>query len=398
MTAHRCPRRLGARIRPTVAMVILASCGGADAGTGPALSNGSIQVRVTTGGTPIDPTGYTVSLDGGSPVQLPLNGIVGLSAAPGERRLEFSGWRFNCTSAGPPVRSIMVAAGEIAETTLEVECSQAPPAGRGREIVFATRRDGVGELYIMNDDGSGLVRITTDQTDHEPAWSPDGSRIALRQNLPSGNRPNNGEVVVASAKGADLTNVTNDADAFDITPAWGPGGTHIVYGRISLLQQIPDEIYVMASDGTAKTRVTRGWRPHWSADGSRIVFVDTLGARASDLFVVGPDGTERAALTNTPAVAEVDPEWSPDGSKIGYAADATGRFEVYVMNANGTEPRQLTSGGNGARRDPAWSPDGSRIAFVAEVDGSRDIYVMNADGTGVGRLTYGGGWEPSWRP
>jgi TolB protein len=317
---------------------------------------------------------------------------------PGEHRLEFGGWRFNCAAVGDDTRTVVVRPAEILQTDLEIECDQAPPAGPGRELVFATRRDGVGELYRVNDDGTGLLRITTDQTDHEPTWSPDGSRIALRINIHTLSGPNNGEVLIIKPDGTDLTNITNDLAAFDVTPAWNGAGTHIIYARTSLAEQIPDELYVMAADGSGKTRLTRGWRPSWSPDGTRIVFVDSLGVPSTDLYVVAPDGTRRAALMTTPDVSEVDPEWSPDNARIAFASDRTGRFEVYVMNMDGSGTIQLTSGATGDRRDPAWAPDGKRIAFVSEDGTSRDLYVISADGSDVRRLTYGGGWEPSWRP
>lgn len=186
--------------------------------------------------------------------------------------------------------------------------------------------------------------------------------------------------------------------AFDVTPAWNGAGTHIVYARTSLVEQTPDELYVMAADGSGKTRLTRGWRPSWSPDGTRIVFVDSLGTRTTDLYVVAPDGSGRVALTTTSGASEVDPEWSPDNARIAFASDQTGRFEVYVMKMDGSGTIQLTSGATGDRRDPAWAPDGERIAFVGEDGTSRDLYVMAADGSDLRRLTYGGGWEPSWRP
>jgi Tol biopolymer transport system component len=90
--------------------------------------------------------------------------------------------------------------------------------------VFATRRDGVGELYLVNDNGAGLIRLMTDRTDLEPAWSPDGSRIALRSNLPGSTGPGtNGEILLMNPDGSGLTNITNDPEAFDIMPAWAPG-------------------------------------------------------------------------------------------------------------------------------------------------------------------------------
>jgi TolB protein len=90
--------------------------------------------------------------------------------------------------------------------------------------------------------------------------------------------------------------------------------------------------------------------------------------------------------------------WSPDGSKIAFASDASGRFEIYVVETDGTALVQLTSSPAGERRDPAWSPDGARIAYTVVTDAGQDIHVMNADGSETRQLTYGGGQNASWRP
>ena len=90
------------------------------------------------------------------------------------------------------------------------------------------------------------------------------------------------------------------------------------------------------------------------------------------------------------------PSWSPDGTKIAFASDRDGNYEIYVMNADGTHQTRLT---NNAAYDmsPAWSPDGTRIAFDTQRDHfppaevgigpEFEIHVMNSDGSGDERLT-----------
>jgi Tol biopolymer transport system component len=379
---------------------LLGGCGGGDSSpAGPGPTTGTIRVTAITQGVPIDPSGYTASLDNGPAEPLPLNGASSFSAvAPGAHNVAFSGWRFNCQPTNASAAQVSVRAGDVSEAHLDIACSQAPPAGPGRELVFATRRDGVGELYLVNDNGAGLIRLMTDRTDLEPAWSPDGSRIALRSNLPGSTGPGtNGEILLMNPDGSGLTNITNDPEAFDIMPAWAPGGEQLVYARITLATGAT-ELYTINADGTARTRVTDGWHPHWAPDASRIVFVDTVGPNRSDLYLVHPDGSNRVNLLSTPGVTEEEPVWSPDGSKIAFASDASGRFEIYVVETDGTALVQLTSSPAGERRDPAWSPDGARIAYTVVTDAGQDIHVMNADGSEARQLTYGGGQHASWRP
>ena len=84
------------------------------------------------------------------------------------------------------------------------------------------------------------------------------------------------------------------------------------------------------------------------------------------------DGSGPTRLTNN-AAADVEPAWSPDGSRIAFASTRDGNFEIYVMNADGSNQTRLTN--NAAADDqPAWSPDGTRIAFKSNRDGiERDL-------------------------
>src|SRR4030095_11968866 len=99
---------------------------------------------------------------------------------------------------------------------------------------------------------------------------------------------------------------------------------------------------------------------------------------------------------------DIEPVWSPDGSKIAFMTDRMGGPNIWVMNANGTGVTQLTFT-KAPEGDPAWSPDGTKIAFGskrADKDGSKfDIWVMNAaDGSNPVRLTTAkeDDVEPTW--
>ena len=77
--------------------------------------------------------------------------------------------------------------------------------------------------------------------------------------------------------------------------------------------------------------------------------------------------------------ASTDASFSPDGSKILFAANHDGDLEIFVVNADGSDQQQLTENGN---QDffPSWSPDGNTIVFSSDRNGGVELYLMDADG------------------
>ena len=77
-------------------------------------------------------------------------------------------------------------------------------------------------------------------------------------------------------------------------------------------------------------------------------------------------------LTNSPAVHERSPIWSPDGRSIAYFSDESGEYQLTVESQDGKgDPRRLKLPGAGFYEFPAWSPDSKKIAYV---DNSRTLY------------------------
>jgi Tol biopolymer transport system component len=139
--------------------------------------------------------------------------------------------------------------------------------------------------------------------------------------------------------------------------------------------------------------------------GDAILFVST---RDGDYAVYGmnADGSDQGRLsdesgdTSTPAgtTFQIDPDVSPDGSRIAFASARSGSLDVYVMDIDGSDTRRLTTT-RGNQSQPTWSPDGSRIAFQSDADGDH-IYVMGSDGKGARRVTNDPApeIEPAWSP
>jgi TolB protein len=282
----------------------------------------------------------------------------------------------------------------LAVTGLTGREAQAAFPGANGKIAFNSDRDGNLEIYAMEPDGSGRVRLTNNAaTDTFPAWSPDGQRIAFQSF-----RDGHSQIYVMNADGSGQVNLSNNV-ASDAQPVWSPDGQRIAFtsGRDGNA-----EVYVMNADGSGQSNLTHNAapdvQPAWSPDVQRIAFTSIRDGHLQ-IYVMNADGSGQVNLSNN-AADDLEPSWSPDGRRIAFFSfrdSPTG--QIYVMNADGSGQVNLS---NNAAFDegPAWSPDGQRIAFTSSRDGNGEIYVMNADGSGQLRRTTDPGVddEADWQP
>ena len=135
------------------------------------------------------------------------------------------------------------------------------------KIVFTSERDSYNDVYVMNADGTGQTRLTTNlDLDLWPAWSPDGTQIAFKSF-----REGNDEIYVMNADGTEQTRLTTETLYIYSVFAhfvWSPDGSKIAFGSYRDSNGMPSaqDIYVMNKDGTDQTRLTTN--PSWDLDPS----------------------------------------------------------------------------------------------------------------------------------
>jgi Tol biopolymer transport system component len=254
----------------------------------------------------------------------------------------------------------------------------------GGSIAFVSTRDGDGEIYIMDLDGSNLRQLTSNRSwDGYPSWSPDGAQIAYYTYLTN----KHWVIMVMDANGNNARQLT-DSPGCNGGPHWSPDGTRIAYASDQDCTAERREIVVIDADGSNPRNLTQNeaddMSASWSPDNQQITFSSNRDGDY-EICIMDADGSDVLQLTDN-EVDDMMPSWAPDGTQIAFVSDRDGNDEIYLLEVESGAVKRLT---NESSNDwfPSWSPDGQSLLFNSWRDGNLEVYIMDTDGSNIRRIT-----------
>jgi len=324
----------------------------------------------------------------------------------------------------------------------------------GKWLVYGAETSGNFDIYLQSVSGSNPVNLTQDSSadDDEPAFSPDGERIAFRSSRDGGG------IFVMGRTGEAVRRVTRGG----FNPSWSPDGTEIAFtsGRMEINPQNSEgatQLFVVSVNGGEPRRLTEedAIQPSWSPHKRRIAFATRRfrDLRRADIWTIPVDGGKATPLMDDPPY-DWNPIWAADGQHIYFTSDRGGTMNLWriaideesgrargapepivtpapffahpTMSADGkhlayssvllttnvqksgfdAEQGALTGDstwittGSRTWSDPYPSPDGQFVVFYSRVEPEGDLYVSRSDGTGLRQLTSDQALDrmPHWSP
>lgn len=274
------------------------------------------------------------------------------------------------------------------------------PDGKWLAVARLHSSAGPGGIWLLEVDGQQRRQLTTSPVQREgsfgdsnPAFSQDGRRLAFVRDATLGSSavyvlPLTPELTPAGSP----VKVAGDPRFSILGLEWASDDQGLVFSSGGHLGQ--SRLYYLPLTGTSGRSGAPVLLPYGeqattiSIRGGRQVFA----AQQRDttfwmLNLAHPEGGPEELRLASSTFDEHTPDFSPDGTRLGFASTRSGAEEIWIAQADGSNPRQMTFMGGPLCANPQWSPSGEEILFNSRRTGSSDLYVLRPAGGEVRRLT-----------
>jgi serine/threonine protein kinase/Tol biopolymer transport system component len=178
-----------------------------------------------------------------------------------------------------------------------------------------------------------------------------------------------------------------------------PDGRSIVLGR-SLNGNV--DIWLVDATRGTPIRLTTDPRidsfPIWSPDGSRVLFESYAGGRSGDLYEKAVAGNQAQTLLVETTDAKFPTDWSRDGTVLFQSLDAKTGFDIWAFKRDGDRKPSAVVRTDADERHGQFAPDGRRIAYESNETGRFEVYVQAFPSAGRKiPISTNGGVQPRWR-
>ena len=274
-------------------------------------------------------------------------------------------------------RSASNPTGRVRLYTIDLSTGQVAPLGTGgdwndeqprwspdgQRVAFKSNRGGSYNLYVMNADGSNVVRLTEHGgNDHDPTWLPDGESLVFSSERDRG--PGRLDLYRLWLADGSIERLTTFFSGYAFMPTVSPDGAWVAFVATTFPFDggYANQVHVLelATRQTWPFDMTApGCWPNWSPDGSAIAHVHLL-SEPSNVQIVSSFGDQPQPVPGENARWHYYPDWSPDGQLLAVSVSPEHHegedWDLAIVDPSRTSPARRLTRGAGNDRLPDWRP------------------------------------------